>query len=1252
MDGRARAWGIAAFLLLLPQVGAAQPANLSSYVIFADEQVTIGGGASIGNGNSGSHVGTNGTLSAGRATLSSGGASFVGDVVRVAPESNINGPVYYNTARIAIGTAYLLQRGVPIPFLVLAPPPVITPSSTNRSFQPPDVMSLPPGAYGKISVRAGVPIVLHGDYDFEEFVVRGNPQASTPITCDNPSGCTVRVRSRFAVTANPIGETGTPIVFVYGGRRGISLGLAGGRVKASLYAPLGSVKLRSSKHAPLSYTGNLVGRVVKVGAAATLLGGPTVVCGNGVVEHPEVCDPPHDEACPGACRTDCTCTLPGSPAVLHAVGPTVLHNATSFGLQLFGEDFLPGATVQLQDKASGAVLATLPATVTSNREMTIVVPAGLAVPSGIERELTARVVNPGAAASNAPDIGSCNTDKPASPIACTADTDCPFGTGPCITGKQRLTLFNDLAFRNPSSAALIPAPHGLCDDNSRCQSAAACAGIGSGQCSPKLYVTPQQQDEVWVFNTGTQQFADQSAAAGIQGIPVGDNPFHVQVLNLGGGLARAWVVDRFDDAISIIDPATDTEIVRLTGAMLGVPGRLRMETEIEFNRAGTRAYLSNENLDEVQVLDIAGAHLDAPVLLTAIDVGVNPRGMVTNATDTRLYVANIQSADVSVVDITPGSPTENQVLRTVAARATDDIVGGRADGWEPFVISGRAPRGIVYSDALGMLFITSIGPQTGPRQGVVQTGGAVINPTVTVIDAATDTVVAHVALELMNPDRFSCTDPELMALDDARGRLYVTCQGSGTVDVLDTAALAAGVPAEIGIVALPLPVDAAVPTLTLPSATGTFGQKVCAAFTSNRGAACTSNSDCGGCPTLVEGLPVTCCQVNNPVGLHNGPRGVALADDGQTLYVVNQFTTSVAAVDVSPLDPSFITTIGVTSYPDAFGGNTAQRDRRLGQIEFFTDVKKTGVSCATCHIDDHQDGVFFEADVRGPRLRRVLSVRGTRDTPPLLQDQLVPDLTSFTDIVVHAERGGAVPCTPCLEISGVFQCFGNASNDCFMTSNTENKDNALYSKAITFFPNPNLTPTGAFSTTVPLPGGLTGDAVRGATLFGQLACQQCHPAPLFTIDQLHSFDVSGLGQPVRMRDVSTPVLIPLRQKCQDPSRPVGGDGSTGFTVPTLRGVWDTFPLLLSGSAGLSAVGAEPAFAPGCAVGSSGCCAQLKSPLNPSGITVPPQHLAVSTKDALRAVLTPPLAVPGSGHGAALGLSASDLNALIAYIRSL
>src|SRR4030095_5023456 len=106
---------------------------------------------------------------------------------------------------------------------------------------------------------------------------------------------------------------------------------------------------------------------------------------------------------------------------------------------------------------------------------------------------------------------------------------------------------------------------------------------------------------------------------------------------------------------------------------------------------------------------------------------------------------------------------------------------------------------------------------------------------------------------------------------------------------------------------------------------------------------------------------------------------IALSEDRDTLYVVNQFTTSISTLDVSALSPSAVAVTGTTSSPEAFGTAPAQRDRRLGQIEFFPDVKKTGVSGATCHIDDHQDGVFFEADVRGPRLRRVLSVASTLD---------------------------------------------------------------------------------------------------------------------------------------------------------------------------------------------------------------------------------------------------------------------------------
>jgi YVTN family beta-propeller protein len=1210
----------------------AQPSALNEFVLFGTEHVHVG-----------------------RETIVTGGDIGSSGVVAVRSKANVPAGVRVAADTVAVApTAQFAAAVFPAPSLILPPPLTVAPGATVVTAGRGETVMLAAGAFGRVEAKAGSTLVFEGGvYHLDSLRVRGSGRRPSVVRCESPGGCVVRVLSQLILGANGIGLSGGPLTFHFAGTRPVSLGRRGAQIRASVHAPLAIVRLRSSSSAAASYSGRYAARQVRVGTAATVGLDPlsSPICGNNVSEPPsEECDGADDSACPGFCDAQCRCIpAPGTTATLHAIGPSVLNNATAFGVQIFGDDFLPGAELELSDQLTGTILASLPTSWVSYTEMTALVPAGMEVPSGIERELVARVINPGAAKSAPPDIGHCEIDRPNSPIACTSDADCPPAAGTCVNGIQRLTMFNDLAFLNPNSAAVVPPPAGLCDDGSLCTSAAACAGIGGGACSEKLYVTPQQRDEVWVFNTGTGQFVDRNPGlAGIQGIPVGDNPFHLEVLDAG----RVWVVNRFDDSFSIIDTATDTELARVTGAALGAPGRLRMETEIEFNRARTRAYLSNENTDEVQVLDIAGVKRDAPELIASIDVGVNPRGMATDTADTRLYVANIQSADVSVVDIEPGSATENQVIATLAARATDDIVGGRADGWEPFVIGGRAPRGIAFSDAHQAVFVTSIGPQTGPRAGVGQVGGAIISPTVTVIDAMTDSVVAHVALIIGDPDRPTCTDPELMALDDARGRLYITCQGSGAVDVVDTADLVAAVDAELAIVPLPLPGDAPVPTLNLAPAVGAFGAKVCSAATTNPGTPCSSAADCTGCPPTVDGLPVVCCVMNNPDSVHNGPRGVALASDADTLYVVNQFTTSVTRLDVSPSDPALIGVLGTTSFPGAFGTDVAQRDRRLGQIEFFSDVRKTGVSCATCHIDDHQDGVFFEADVQGPRLRRVLSVRSTRDFPPLLQDQLVPDLLSFTDIVVHAERGGALPCIPCVEIFGVPFCSGSGGTECTQTSDEENLQNALYAKAITFFPNPNLSSDGSFSSTVPLPGGMTGDALRGADVFDALACQSCHPEPLFTIDQLRSLDAATLGQPVRMREVGTPVFIPLRAKCQDAVRPTGTDGSAGFTVPTLRGIWDTFPLLLSGAAGLDAIGPEPVFSVGCAPGSAGCCAELQSPINPGGIPVPPQHLAVTTKDAIRAVLTAPLAVPGSGHGAALGLSPSDLNALIAYIRSL
>ena len=104
--------------------------------------------------------------------------------------------------------------------------------------------------------------------------------------------------------------------------------------------------------------------------------------------------------------------------------------------------------------------------------------------------------------------------------------------------------------------------------------------------------------------------------------------------------------------------------------------------------------------------------------------------------------------------------------------------------------------------------------------------------------------------------------------------------------------------------------------------------------------------------------------------------------------------------------------------------------------------------------------------------------------------------------------------------------------------------------------------------------------------------------------------------------------LPLRNKCQDSNRPTGVDGSSGFGTPTLRGIWDTFPLLLSGSAGLEVVGAEPTFGPHAGLEwllHARCRARSRR-----RATRCPSSISTSApRDALRAMLTAPLAVVGT-----------------------
>ena len=98
---------------------------------------------------------------------------------------------------------------------------------------------------------------------------------------------------------------------------------------------------------------------------------------------------------------------------------------------------------------------------------------------------------------------------------------------------------------------------------------------------------------------------------------------------------------------------------------------------------------------------------------------------------------------------------------------------------------------------------------------------------------------------------------------------------------------------------------------------------------------------------------------------------------GDTLYIMNRFSGTLASIDVSDVKAKVPT---VASQRQIIG-TLQQRERRLGQILFFTDLGRTGMSCEACHLEGHGDGVLFEKTVP-LRIYRNPTIRGVSETPP------------------------------------------------------------------------------------------------------------------------------------------------------------------------------------------------------------------------------------------------------------------------------
>jgi DNA-binding beta-propeller fold protein YncE len=507
-------------------------------------------------------------------------------------------------------------------------------------------------------------------------------------------------------------------------------------------------------------------------------------------------------------------------------------------------------------------------------------------------------------------------------------------------------------------------------------------------------------------------------------------------------------------------------------------------TGVRVRTLAAPAYATGVVVDAARGLLLVTEHArDTLVALSLADgqvrwrtsVAPNPKALAL-AGDV-VVVGSQQSGELEAVSLETG-----HVLPPIAPGPDTPILGGHTEAYAPYAMGGKAPRGLAFSSVLKRLFVTSVGPNIGPnpdRMEVSMNGG------VGVVDVAGGVFERHLG--------FGFGVPQGLALDDAAGVLYLADIGTGLVRGLDARALArddaSARKASLFVLAVPPP--AGYPTTRPPQDFGIQGR---------------------------AGLE-----------LHSGPEALALSPDGSTLWVLDRFTGTLAELDVAGARRGSASVRRQLPLLDVL----AQRERRLGQVLYFTDMGHSSMSCDACHLEGHGEGILFEK-TRPLRIYRSPTVRGTRETPPYFTP--ASTFTLEQTVITVGDRNRYF--NPRLDRDEVRRL-------------------SLFTATLALLPNPFVGLDGAPPSELVLPDGHHGNPRAGMALFeGKAACATCHPGPYFTLDE----NLRTRGQYL---DVTTPHLFPLRPEMQDGTY-------VGMPPPALIGAWDIFPMLSTGAAGLSA----------------------------------------------------------------------------------
>ncbi len=545
------------------------------------------------------------------------------------------------------------------------------------------------------------------------------------------------------------------------------------------------------------------------------------------------------------------------------------------------------------------------------------------------------------------------------------------------------------------AAVMVIAPG--CSSNSTAGGNTASGSLGVSRDDKLLYAADSDLDTLFVVDAKTQTV--------ISEIAVGRQPEKVLV----APDETVYVTNRLDRSVSVIRKGDTAESARIAVAV--EPVALAASSDSKTLYVVNATSLSDSDFGTLMAIDTATLQIKWEV-----PVGHEPRAL-TLMGDGKAAISLYKEGDLVMVDLENAKVTKSGtgVFNALNASALGIVTtnnGSPVPTKDPS-FGGAAP-----------FPGRSIGPSTARPMGLeAMTVSPDGQQLYTVSLIATDSILNTANTGIQEPiggggssgyGGGSCgttavASPAMLTFD-SNGNPQVddlqTCQGDGTTDrppmlltspipempIQGPKAIALESSGRFMFVANMESNNVSIITTSRTKDTSSFGA-----------------TDVGFEPRF--GLPSG--SVSQLVSVGSGPTGIAVAHDGKSAWVYNQFEHSISRLESSGGRVSNVGTVQITSREALSPAAAAGRKLFFSATDARMNDPSMGISCATCHLEGREDGHVWNFP-DGPRQTPSLQGRMLSKTAPFHWNGEFTDLLAFMTHTVTNRMGGA-GVTPAME---------------------------------------------------------------------------------------------------------------------------------------------------------------------------------------------------------------------------------------------